>query len=334
MNTNDKDPTETVVDQEQAAKLDNDFTDFSDFDNTEALVIEKESGKVTSLAEPDASGTPVAAVEPSTEGGEELTPELLEAVAKIGESEPSGPMIPKARFDERTGELKDKLHDTEQRLAALEAQQKSFLTPPGERDFAAEKAALKSQYQEGGMLDDDYQDKRDALILEEAEHRALIRHAALEQQRVQQAAQLNWDSRLAAWKEDNAEFLSNGVRAGIVAQLLQQYGSDGSMSDADLLAKVEQEAYEAFNFAPKVAGAAGAADVQPVTPPANPHADRNRRDAIAQAQASNAASLPSGGVGNRGQRPGLPGSLTDATDVEIRNALSPELLSEKSISSF
>ena len=66
-----------------------------------------------------------------------------------------------------------------------------------------------------------------------------------------------WESQiLAAWESLHADFLGNTIRRNTVSSLFETLGADASLSDEELIARVEKEAFEAFNYQPKAAAAA------------------------------------------------------------------------------
>lgn len=237
------------------------------------------------------------------EGEDALDPELLRAVA--GEGDGGGPMIPKARFDEATGELKDRLRAVEETAAVQRAEREALLKPLGEpRDFAKERAELKERFNNGDdeLSLDDYLEAREQLTLEEAEYkaRAAALHASAEAQRI--AREQQWEERINKWSEANAELLGISVIRQEVEAFLAG-NDDQKISDDDLIKKLDEHVKatvgsfrKLFGGQPESAAAASAADTA-----ADPHAERNKRDAAAAAAASAVPGVASGGVGERGK---------------------------------
>lgn len=216
-------------------------------------------------------------------------------------------MIPKARFDEVLGKAKD----LERRVEEMEARSKALEAPASDRDFAKEAEALQATLAAGtdellkkyddadielpelqrelNKLQVAYQNGMREISVAEARHGALsAMHEQSQKVAVDQATQ-SWESTLTAWKTANADFLSNPIRQQAVAGLIETLGADANLSDEDLLKKVEEAAFEAFNW-----------NKQPATP-ANQHAARNAADAAAAARASSAPASPADvGVGSRG----------------------------------
>ena len=217
-------------------------------------------------------------------------------------------MIPKARFDEVLGKAKD----LERRVEEMEQRNKAMAAPASDRDFAKESEALKEKLDTGtevllkkyedadielpelqrelNKLQAEYQNGMREIGVAEARYGALSAvHEQSQKAAIDQATQ-SWESTLTAWKTSNADFLSNPIRQQAVASLIESLGADANLSDEDLLKKVEEAAFEAFNWSKQAAPA-----------PANPHAARNAADAAAAARASAApASAAEVGVGSRG----------------------------------
>lgn len=225
------------------------------------------------------------------------------------------------------GVLSD-LRDTRKELSAaqreLQELREKFAEPPQvERDFDAEKAALKAKYDDGGLDDSQYEEAKEALLLEQAEARALAKlaqqqQAAAERQASSAAAeqQAAWDEKIGAWVSANKDFMSNPFRANAVRDLIGQLGQDVTLSDDELLAAVETAAFEAFNW----------------QAPAKQHAARNAADAAAASKASaTPPSLAAGvGVGGRGSgETGIDlGALKPGTFSKLPKAEQERLLGE------
>ncbi|WP_339830301.1 hypothetical protein, partial [uncultured Arenimonas sp.] len=150
----------------------------------------------------------------------------------------------------------------------------------------------------------------------------------------QQRAQENWNRKVAVWSGQHSEFLANGLRRNLVNQLFEQYSTENpSLSDEELIAKVEKDAFEAFNYTPAASagqdagGAAGAAaGAAGASKPDNPHAARNAADARAQAAASGTPTPITGGQGDRSahqeidlskMKPGQFGALPKETQDKL-----------------
>lgn len=235
------------------------------------------------------------------------------------EAEPhKSPMIPKARFDEVNSELKE----MRARLETLEQQRQQTMVQT-DRDFEAERAELKKRYLEDGEIDrDEYYEAREAIAIAEAQARIVTTLSQQQQEIARQQAEQAWHQRISAWEQQNADFLANSIRRDAVANLLTRYGADPSIDNDALIAKVQAEAFEAFNWSGTSA---------PVVAPANPHAARNAADARAQAAASSVPSLAAAGSGDRGRK-SFPG-ITEIPDADYKN-LPKEVREAKDLANF
>lgn len=185
------------------------------------------------------------------------------------------------------------LRATREELKAYKQQQHVVPALPEPKDFKAEKDALKEKWEAGDLDTDDYTEQREALTLEEAEHRAAVRFHQMQQQAQQESVNAAWQTKVSAWQQQHADFLANPIRRKAVDDLLVTLDSDpdNKLSDDELLAKVQETAFEAFNWNPAPAGGAPAADPPAVNP---------RQQAAARAAAAASATPPAitGGVGN------------------------------------
>ncbi len=290
--------------------------------------IEEELGPSTKEALPDLEGDDEV---DDTAGGEAAAnvgngdgagdgdapddPELLDAVANGG----AGMMIPKARFDEATGALKDDIRNLTAKYETLEAQRAAALAPLGDpKDWSGERKKLRDQLGAGEIDDDEYQDRRDALVREEAEYSALSKLAMAQQEAQKTAAEQAWVGKFNAWSGKNADFMGNGIRSQMAIDLINLLSQQPDLSDDEVFARAEKELFEAFNWTGKEGAPAAPA---PAAAPTNPHARRDAIDAKAQAAASAAPRMAEGGVGERGRNAEL-----DYKDVSYEQwkKLSPE----------
>lgn len=194
----------------------------------------------------------------------------------------------------------NELRETREKLKLVEAKQGAFVAPEGEpRDFKAEREALKERWDNADLDTDEYNNARDTLVLEEAEYRATARFHALQAQSQVQAAKNSWDESVGAWEAANAEFMANPIRRKAVADLIVQLDTDpdNKLDDAALLAKVQETAFEAFNWTGK-----------PATVPDVPVDTRMSAAARAAAAASAAPPAFAGGVGT--------GAVASKVDLE------------------
>lgn len=286
------------------------------------LEIEDELGTGAAAAtlpdpEGDATGNADAgeAAAAAGEGGETTDdPDLLDAVA----NGTGGPMIPKARFDEAQGVLKDEIKQLSEKLDATQAQYAAALAPLGEpKDFKAERAKLRDQLDNGDLEDDEYQEKRDELLVEEAEYKAQVKMALAHQQAEKTKNEQVWVGKFNAWSGKNSDFMGNTIRSQHAIDLINRLSQDPNLSDEEVFARAEKELFEAFNWQ----GAAAPAPTPAPAPAPSPHAARNAADAKAQAAASATPRMAEGGMGERGRAAEL-----DYKDVSYADwkKLSPE----------
>lgn len=331
MSMNTETPAETPVD------------DLADFDAPSTVAQPAENEPVAaapgqgsgdgggSETNPDGAGNgeAAAALAPGPDASleEELNPDTLSEVAGLSE----GPMIPKGRFDEATGKLKDRLDTVQSELETFKAQQQAALAPLPKRDFAEERATIKQKFAAGDLDEDEYQDQREALILEEAEHKAHARLmlAQAEQQRV--AAEQMWMSKFNAWADRNSEFMANEIRKDYAVMLVNRFSQDPSLTDEQVFEKAEKNLFEAFGWSANRAKGDSELPSQAPATPQNLHAVRDARDAAAQGRASVAPDPAAAGAGDRGRR-AFPGVL-DLKDKDF-NALPKEVREDKNLAAF
>jgi hypothetical protein len=248
---------------------------------------------------------------PAADAGGAEDPALLEAVAAGGDT----PFIPKARFDEATGQLKDDLRETRGRLEVLEAQQAAALAPLGDpKDYKAERNALKDKYDNGLLEDDEYTDAREALLIEEAEYKAHARFALAQAESQRISAQQAWETRRDAWMGKHSDMLSVDAIRTSVDGFMQRAQKDpelSKLSDDALLAKAEEHMNSEVARLRKLLMGEPSDKSGDTTPPApaDPHAARNAKDATAQAAASSVPDPAASGAGDRGRKtfPGVKG---------------------------
>lgn len=229
-----------------------------------------------------------------------------EAAPAADEGKPEGATDPEAvaadpAKDDATGDddkvdrkaLNGVLNDlriTRDELKALKASQQAYTALPDARDFKAERAALKEQWDAADLDTDEYNDARDSLVLEEAEHRAAVRFHSMQQQAAKDAATNEWSQSVTGWEKANADFLANPIRRKAVSDLLEAFDTDpnNKMTNEELLAKVQEQAFEAFNWQ----GAPAALETTEQTPAQA----RMASSARAAAAASGAPPSLAGGV--------------------------------------
>lgn len=251
----------------------------------------------------------------------EFDPKVLAAIA--GGADADGPMIPKSRFDEATGKLKDRLDTVQSELETIKSQQQAALSELPERDFDAERAELKDRLNSGEIDEDEYADARDALVLEQAEYKVQARLLLAQAERQRVATEQAWLGQFNDWAGRNADFMSNSIRSKQAVELINSLSQDPSLTDAQIFEKAEKELFEAFNWSghEHESPAAGG----------SPHTSRNARDAQAIAAASAAPNPAAAGSGDRG-RASFPG-LTEAKDADWKR-LPKELRESKELADF
>lgn len=205
------------------------------------------------------------------------------------------PMIPKARFDEAVSKERERADAAQAeaaslktRVDAMEAKLKSSTLPEAPMDFVAEKAALRAKYDNGDIDSDEYEVERDKITVAQTSYQ--VRHQIVADQIASTEAQItaDWNNRMTTWIGDNAEFMANPLRADAVTSLVNKYGADPELSNEALLAKVQKDVFDAFNWAGKAVAAPAASA-------------RDIKDAQAAAAAGAIPGAPTGGEGNRSQ---------------------------------
>lgn len=268
------------------------------------------------LAASDPSAFDEDAPESAVEG--QPTPPAAEASAAGAEGDAGAPAADSGddeRIDVKAfkGVLAE-LRETRAELKSYKEAQAGAAAATPERNFEDEAAALVQKYEDGmaallekyenadidmaelvreqGKLNIELQTANRELARAEGEAVAASALSKREAAAAQQSAEEAWNAAIGEWKQSNAEFLANPLRRNAVAALLDEYSKDPNLSDAELIEKVQREAFEAFNWAAGTpAAGAGAAD---------PHAARRRAEAAAAAAAAGMPGLPAGGVGGRG----------------------------------
>ena len=202
-----------------------------------------------------------------------------------------GDKVDKKAFD---GVLAD-LRATRDEVKELKAFKNTISqAPAAPKDFDAEFKSIQKQYDDGDLTLDERLAAERALGREEAQYTALVTVHQANNANALTAAENDWTQQVNAWSKENAEFLSNPIRNDAVRRLMDQLGADPSLSNEQLLEKVQAAAFEAFNW-----------KTEPVTPAdkvdgKDPHASRRAANAAAAASASAVPGQLNGGVGGRG----------------------------------
>lgn len=131
--------------------------------------------------------------------------------------------------------------------------------PVAPQDFAAARAALKQQYENGddGMDQDAYLDAREKLVLEEAAFKGQLSAwesttAAL-QTNAQAAADAAFNAVALDWEKRNADFIANPLRQEAMQKMVDAIDKETGykLAPNELFAQAEKVAFEAFNYTPK-----------------------------------------------------------------------------------
>jgi hypothetical protein len=135
--------------------------------------------------------------------------------------------------------------------------------PQEPKDFDAAYKQLQEQYDEGAIDGDKLQADQRALAREEGAYTARLTIWEEAQRTAAQQAELDFNATALSWEAANKDFMSNTTRAQLMQQTLaaidQQTG--GKLSPAELFARAQKDAFEAFNYAvPNAAAAPNAAD--------------------------------------------------------------------------
>lgn len=273
-------------------------------------------------ASPDPAATPADADQPADGAAAAATP----AADGDDDSKP----VDKRAFNGVLSELRDLRQSEREARRELQELREKFAAPPApDRDFDAEKAELKAKFDNGDMLEDEYQEAREALILEQAEARAVAKLEAQSKAQAEAAAKAvqaqsnqDWDAQMNAWVAANADFCANPLRVQALATLAQTIGADPKLTHEQVIAQMEKDAFEAFNWKRAPAAAAD-------------HSARNAADAAAAAKASATPPPLSAGVGVGGRGSGETGvdlsSLKPGQFSKLPKAEQVRLLGEGAI---
>lgn len=135
--------------------------------------------------------------------------------------------------------------------------------PEAPKDFDAAYKHLQEQYDAGELDGDKLQAEQRALAREEGAHTARMTIWEEGQRTAAQQAALDFNAAALSWEANNKDFMANTTRAQLMQQTLaaidQQTG--GTLPPAELFARAQKDAFEAFNYAtPAAAGATSAVD--------------------------------------------------------------------------
>lgn len=233
--------------------------------------LDKEDGgeAVAAAAEEDAGGAAAAEVagvqEPADAAGQP-EPGQQDSGQVEGDGNADGAAAETGAEGEgqSPGEGKINLEDLQRQINGLKnalieernknKQFKSLDLPQAPKDFAAEKKALREKWDAGEMETEAYQEQRDAITLEQARFESALTFAQLQQKSALEQAQQSWAERVTTWEKEHEDFLSNPLRRKAVNDLMDEFDRDPNnrLSDDDLLRRVQETAFEAFNWTPKV----------------------------------------------------------------------------------
>lgn len=135
--------------------------------------------------------------------------------------------------------------------------------PEVPKDFDAAYKQLQAQYDDGAIDGDKLQADQRALAREEGAYTARLTIWEESQRTSAQQAALDFNTMALSWEAANKDFMANTTRAQLMQQTLaaidQQTG--GTLPPAELFARAQKDAFEAFNYAsPAAAAAPSAAD--------------------------------------------------------------------------
>lgn len=126
--------------------------------------------------------------------------------------------------------------------------------PQPPRDFDADIAENQRRFDEGEIEGEEYQKALRALTKEEAQFTARLEIWNERQQSAEQLAEREFAAVSLQWEKDNAEFMSNPLRAQQMQQAINVVAQKTpGLSPADLFDQAAKIAFEAYGFQPKAA---------------------------------------------------------------------------------
>lgn len=130
--------------------------------------------------------------------------------------------------------------------------------PEAPKDFDAEFASLQKRYDDGDLTTEEYVSSTRQLSTEQASFIAAKAVHDAKVAEVQAIAGQQWNEVAAAWEARNAEFLSNPLRRAAMQQAIaaEDQATGGTLSPADLFARAQKTAFDAFGWKVQDAGAA------------------------------------------------------------------------------
>jgi hypothetical protein len=130
--------------------------------------------------------------------------------------------------------------------------------PESPKDFEAEAANLQKQYDDGDLTTEEYVKQNRELSNQQAQFIAQKAVHDAKVAEVQAIAGQQWNDVASAWEARNAEFLSNPLRRAAMQQAIaaEDQATGGTLSPADLFARAQKTAFDAFGWKVQDAGAA------------------------------------------------------------------------------
>lgn len=131
--------------------------------------------------------------------------------------------------------------------------------PEPPQDFAAERAKLKTAYDNGEIDQDEYLDKRDAITVAEGAYQGRLAawetQVANAQETIKANAEAAFTAEAQAWEKRNADFMANPLRADMMQQAIAAVDKQTGykLSPAELFKKAEEVAFQAANYTPPAA---------------------------------------------------------------------------------
>lgn len=135
--------------------------------------------------------------------------------------------------------------------------------PEVPKDFDAAYKQLQEQYDAGTIDGDKLQADQRALAREEGAYTARLTIWEEGQRTATQQAAMDFNATALNWEAANKDFMSNTTRAQLMQQTLAaiDHQTGGTLAPAELFARAQKDAFEAFNYAsPTTTAAPTAAD--------------------------------------------------------------------------
>lgn len=265
--------------------------------DADKAALDPEAGKETKPADPPLVDDP-AKPAGETKAGE--TPPVVDDKKKSA-------VVPIARLNEvlqREGKKDEALANKDRELAELR-DQLAKAQPP--EDFAAARAALNTQYDDGDITLTEFMDARDKITLAESEHRTRIAVLQDREKSIVESAEREWNSAITAFNQEHAEFLKEPAHVNAMNRALAAVETlFDNLSNDELIRKAARMAYE-------MTGKAAPEPVKEDPKPQNPADARRLQNVKRIGEANSIPALATVGVGDR-QHVGEPAVPEDAKD--------------------